>query len=172
MHYWGQRYLTKVPEALVIDTLIADDASVATHKQHELQSLMDRFSQTCKDIGLTISLKKTSVLTQNTKAPPVITIDEYELDPVHQFTYLGSTITANLSMDTANDKMIGKAATTRVWINPKLTVKTKKAVYNACVTSALLCDSEIWTTYARQERRLNTFSPEKYPTYPGHILER
>ena len=47
--------------------------------------------------------------------------------------------------------------TSRVWTNPKLTVKTKMAVYNACVISTLLYGSEAWTTYARQERRLNTF---------------
>ena len=82
---------------------------------------------------------------------------------VHQFTYLGSTITDNLSLDTELDKRIGKAATTlarltsRVWTNPKLTEKTKIAVYNACVISTLLYGSESGTTYARQERRLNTF---------------
>ena len=42
----------------------------------------------------------------------IITIDEYELDVVEQFTYLGSTITDNLSLDTEIDKRIGKAATT------------------------------------------------------------
>ena len=124
---------------------------------------MDRFSQACKDFGLTISLKKTNVLGQSTETPPSITIDDYKLDAVHQFTYLGSTITDNLSLDAEIDKRIGKAATThaclttRVWTSPKLTVKTKMAVYNACVISTLLYGSEAWTTYARQERRLNTF---------------
>ena len=157
------RAKTKVREVLIRDMLFADDAAVATHTQRELQSLMDRFSQACKDFGLTISLKKTNVLGQSTETPPSITIDDYELDAVHQFTYLGSTITDNLSLDTEIDKRIGKAATThaclttRVWTYPKLTVKTKMAVYNACVISTLLYGSEAWTTYARQERRLNTF---------------
>ena len=31
------------------------------------------------------------------------------------------------------------------------------AVYNACVTSTLLYGSESWTTYSRQETRLNSF---------------
>ena len=157
------RAKTKVREALIRDMLFADDAAVTTHTQQELQSLMDRFSRACNDFGLTISLKKTNVLGQDTAAPPIITIDDYELDVVRQFTYLGSTITDNLSLDTEIDKRIGKAATTlarlttRVWTNPKLTVKTKMAVYNACVISTLLYGSETWTTYARQERRLNTF---------------
>ena len=34
---------------------------------------------------------------------------------------------------------------------------TKMAFYKACVISTLLYGSETWTTYAGQERRLNTF---------------
>ena len=67
--------------------LFADDAAGATHTQEELQSLMDCFSQACKDFGLAISLKTTNVLGQETEAPPVVTIDDYELDTVCQFTY-------------------------------------------------------------------------------------
>ena len=91
----------------------------------------------CKDFGLSISLKKTNILGQDTNELPAITIDDYELDVIEQFTYLGSTITNNLSLDTEIDKRIGQAATTlarltsRVWTNPKLTVKTKMVVYNA-----------------------------------------
>ena len=157
------RARTKVCKVLIRNILFADDAAVATHTQEELQSLMDCFSQACKDFGLTISLKKTNVLEQDTEALLVITIDDYELDAVSQFIYLGSTITDNLSLDAEIDKRIGKAASTlarltaRVWTSPKLSVKTKMAVYNACVISTLLYGSETWTTYAGQERRLNTF---------------
>ena len=143
--------------------MFADDAAVATHTQEEHQSSMDCFSEACKDFGLTISLKKTNVLGQDTEALPVITIDNYELDAVCQFTYLGSIITDNLSLDADIDKRIRKAASTlvrftaRVWTRPKLSVKTNMVVYNVCVTSTLLYGSETWTTYAGQERRLNTF---------------
>ena len=124
---------------------------------------MDCFSQACKDFGLTISFKKTNALGQDTEAPPVITIDDYELDAVSQFTYLGSTIADNLSLDAEIDKSIWKAASTvarltaRMWTSPKLSMKTKMAIYNACVMSTLLYGSETWTTYAGQERRLTTF---------------
>ena len=95
---------------------------------------MDCFSQACKDFGLTISLTKMNVLGQDTEAPPVITIDDYELDDVCLFTYPGSTTTDNLSLDAEINKRIGKAASTlarltaRVWTSPKLSVKTKMAV--------------------------------------------
>ena len=93
----------------------------------------------------------------------VITISNYQLEVVHEFTYLGSTITDNLSLDAELNKRIGKAATTlgrlatRVWENPKLTTKTKVVVYNACVVSTLLYGSEAWTTYSKQEQKLNSF---------------
>ena len=60
------RVKTKVRKDLIRDMLFADDAAFATHTQEELQSLMDCFSQACKDFGLTISLKKTNVLGQDT----------------------------------------------------------------------------------------------------------
>ena len=155
--------MTKVRNIMIRDMLFADDAAVATHSERQLQSLMDRFSQACKDFGLTMSLKKTEVLAQDTDNQPKISVDDYELKAVNQFTYLGSTISSNISLDAEIDKRIGKAATTlarltsRVWENPKLTIKTKIAVYNACVVSTLMYGSETWTTYARQERRLNSF---------------
>ena len=124
---------------------------------------MDRFSQACEGFGLIISLKKTNILGLDTPAPPVIGIDDYELDVVHKFTYLGSTITVNLSLNAEIDKKIRKAATilaritSKVWTNSKLTMTTKMTVYNACVLCTLLYCSETWTTYARQKKRLNTF---------------
>ena len=109
---------------------------------------MDRFSQTCKDVGLTISLKKTNVLAKDMDTPPVIAIDNYELSIVHQFTYLRSTISDNLSLDVEINQHIGKAATTLgrlttfVLESCKLTTTTKMAAYNACIISSLLYGSK------------------------------
>ena len=92
-----------------------------------------------------------------------ITIDDYKLEVVHQFTYLGSTISDNLSLDAEINRCIGKASTTlgrrtsRVWENPKLTAPTKMAVYIASIVSTLLYDSETLTAYSKQERKFNSF---------------
>lgn len=53
---------------------------------------MDKFSQACKDFGITIRPTNTQVTGQDIGTPPVINIDEYKLDVVDQFTCLGSTI--------------------------------------------------------------------------------
>ena len=152
---------TQVREARIRDMMYANAAAVTTHTQQEEQAPRDRFSHASKHFGLTISLKKTNVLEQDIMEPLASTIDDYELDVVEQFTYLGSTITENLSLDTEIDKRIGKAATTlarltsRVWTNPKLTLKSKMVVHNTCVVSTLMYGSETWTIYARQEKKLN-----------------
>ena len=94
-----------------------------------------------------MSLKKTNVMAQATDNQPKISVDNYELEAVNNFTYLGSTISSNMSLDAEIDKRISKADTTlarlslRVWENPKLTIKNKFAVYNACLVSTLLYGS-------------------------------
>ena len=80
----GLRAKAKVREALIRDMLLADDAAVTTHNQLELQTLMDRFPQAYKsDFGLTISLKKTNVLGQDTMELPAITMSSMSLNSSH-----------------------------------------------------------------------------------------
>ena len=73
---------------------------------------------------------------QGMDSPPSITNFSHELEVVHDFMYLGSTISDTLPLDEL-DKCIGKAATMfsrltkRVWLNKKpvsythLTLPTK-----------------------------------------------
>ena len=104
-------------------------------------------------------------MAQNVSRNPSISIDDYTLKVVEEedFTYLGSTISNNLSLDTELNTRIGKAATAmarlakRVWDNSLLTTNTQMKVYQACVLSTLLYGSEAWTLYSCQEHRLNVF---------------
>ena len=86
-------------ETLIRDMLLVDAAVLASHSEEQLQSLMDCSSQACQDFGLTISLKRTNLMGKEVEQPPVITVSNYELGVVHQFIYLDSTITDNLSCD-------------------------------------------------------------------------
>ena len=150
-------------EKYVRDLLFAYDAAITTHTQEDLQWLLDCFSEACRHFGLTISLTKTQVMGQDIKEIPSLFIHNYKLEVVHEFVYLGSTITDNLSIDSELNKQIGKAAMTlsrlkkRVWSNNKLSDHTKVNVYKASVISTLLYGSESWTMHAHQEKRLNVF---------------
>ena len=93
---------------------------------------------------------------QDINSPPAISINDCELDVIHDFVYLGSTISDTLSLDAELKRRIGKAATTmtrltkKAWNNNKLTEHTKIQIYRACVVSTLLYGSESWTLRVRQ----------------------
>lgn len=54
-------------------------------------------THTCKELGLTINLKRMNIMVQATDFPP---IDGLVVNVVETFTYLGSTVANNLSGDT------------------------------------------------------------------------
>ena len=159
------RAKTKAYVVLIRELRFADDAALISHSEEGLQHLVDKLFHACKEFGLTISLRKTNILAQGAKSPPVITIDNTELEVVDTFTYLGSTVSSSPSLDAEISCRIAKAATVmaklnkRVWGNDLLRERTKMCVYQACVLSTLLYGSESWTTYARQEWRLNGIPP-------------
>ena len=156
------RAKTKVRRVLIHEMLFADDAALVAHTEEALQRMINSFSQASKDFGLTISLKKTNIMAQDTPIAPIIHIDNYNLEVVSEFTYLGSTMSSNLSLEPERSRRIGKASSVmsrlskRVWENKKLTHNTKMKVYQACVLSTLLYGTETWPTYSVQERRLNS----------------
>ena len=86
------RARTKVQLRCLRDFLFTDDAAVTAHSAEDLQQLMTRFSDACQAFGLTISLKKTQVMGQDTDSAPAISINDHELDVIHDFVYLGSAI--------------------------------------------------------------------------------
>ena len=51
---------------------------------------------------------------------PSASTDEYEIEAVHEFAYLGSTVMDSLSLDTELNKRIEKAATTLSRLDPAL----------------------------------------------------
>ena len=157
------RAKTKAYVVFIRELLFADDAALTSHSEEGLQHLVDKLSHACKEFGLTISLRKTNILAQGAESPIVITIDNTELEVVDTFTYLGSTVSSPTSLDAEISCRIAKAAAfmaklnKRVWGYGLLSERTKMCVYQACVLEILLYGSESWTTYARQERRLNAF---------------
>ena len=141
------RAKTKVSSITIREALLADDAALATHTEAALQRLVDRLAHACSEFGLTISLKKTEVMSQGTESPPSIHIGDYHLNPVSQFQYLGSTISFNLSLEPEISARIAKAAgmmsklQKRVWDNNNLTNSTKMQVSE--LASSAPCSTQV-----------------------------
>ena len=116
-----------------------------------------------KSLASPSALKQTKILGQDVTNTPRISIGDHIFEVVESFTYLGSTISSNPSLDVELNTRIGKASSAiarlakRVWDISMLTTNTKMKVYQACVLSTLLYGSEAWTLYSRQEHRLNAF---------------
>jgi len=85
------------------------------------------------------------------------------LKALHQFTYLGCTITSDAKIDKEVDNRLAKASCAfgrlykRVWNNKHLKKNTKISVYRAVVLTTLLYGSESWVTYRRHLRLLERF---------------
>ena len=125
------RAKTKGRKVLIRELLFADDDALTAHTEAALQELISCFAQACTEFGLMISIKKTNILAQDVSSVPSISIGDCTLVAVEDFTYLGSTISGSLSLDSELNSRIGKASAAmarlskRVWENTMLTIKTK-----------------------------------------------
>ena len=132
-----------------------DSTVLASHTEYQLQQLINMIALDSREFGLTISIKKTNIMGQGMCMLPAICIYNTLLEAVENFTYLGSTISRNLSFIIKMDKHIAKVIVLmsrlckRVWNNNQLTVNTKLKVPQACILSTLLCGTESWTTYTQ-----------------------
>ena len=158
---------TKTTDALIRDLLYADDCAIVTHSEADLQELTNRLSAATKRYGLTISIKKTEVLHQSIRGSPTeepcILIDGQKLNNVEHFTYLGSCVSANCSLDKEVTNRIARACASfgrlgkKIWYEKGLSQSTKIAVYGVMVLPSLLYGSETWTTYRRHIKALEQF---------------
>ena len=73
---------------------------------------MIKFSSACSDFGLTVSLKKTKVLSQGKYILLTIKLDDMYIENVNNFVYIGSSIASNASMYTEISCRISKASGT------------------------------------------------------------
>ena len=132
-----------------------------------LQRSVDKFSIACTNIDLTISIKKTEVLHQPTPGKPYvepnITVNGQRLSAVNRFTYLGSTLSQNVTIDDEVNVRIARASATfgrlhaNVWNRRGISLQTKLKVYRAMVLPMLLYACETWTVYQCHAKKLNHF---------------
>ena len=82
----------------------------------KMQQSMNRFTASCRDFGLTISTRKTEVMfqpaSQQPYSEPRIIVDGETLKAVDDFSYLGSTVSTAVNIDSKVDKRMAKASST------------------------------------------------------------
>ena len=98
---------------LIQEAFFADDCTLVSHEDSDLQLMLDRFSQSAKLFGLTVSLEKTEVLHQpapdGNNTASEFTIASTQLANVESFKYLGSVISQDGTLDREVDAKASQA---------------------------------------------------------------
>ncbi|XP_076035371.1 uncharacterized protein LOC143021649 [Oratosquilla oratoria] len=154
-------------ETVVRDFLFANDCALNASDEQKMQQHMDMLSSACDYFGLTISTKKTEVMYQPAPGKqyqePQIQVNGQTLQAVDTFTYLGSTLSRNATIDADINYRISKASSAfgrlrkNVLERHGISLEKKLKVYRAVVITSLLYGCEIWTAYRRHERQINHF---------------
>ncbi|KAI8506599.1 hypothetical protein Bbelb_160260 [Branchiostoma belcheri] len=147
------------------ELLYADDSALVAHTLDSIQRLLEKFAEAARAYGMTINIKKTEVLYQPAPGkphiPPQVLLDGTPLAEAETFTYLGSTVSNDNSMDSEIDARRRAASAAfgrlkeRLWNVKSIQLNTKLNVYRAVVLSALLYGLEVSTLYARHVRQLS-----------------
>ena len=126
-------------EQLTQELLFADASVLVVHSLETMQRLIDAFSEESKRFGLTINIKRTEVVIQDSPAERLsqrnVFLNESPLTEVDKFTYLGSTTSKNGSIDAELTRRIHAAATAfgklreRLWNQKGIHLATKMKVY-------------------------------------------
>ena len=107
-------------------------------------------------------MKKTEVMSLNTKQPARIQLNGNNLNNTTSFTYLGSIVTSDGGADKDIKARLSKARGAfinlkNIWKTSDISRKTKIGIYNSCVLSVLLYGAECWRMTEGDIRRLSSF---------------
>ena len=145
-----------------------------------LELFINCFEQVTQEFGLTMSVKKTCIMSLKQLEHDLLTnkvIKEQEVDHSHiqinirnetietvsDFKYLGCFFSRDSSFDKELETRLAKASAAFnmlrniIWCRKTVSISAKLRIFRACVLPVLLYGSEVWSTTVAQEQRLQTF---------------
>jgi len=138
----------RVKSHTIRDLLFAVDCALNADSEADLQNSVDRFSEACSNFELTINTEKTEFMKQpasgKTYSDSTILVNGEKLKVVNRFTYFGSTLYQDVTIDDEVNARISKARRTfgilftNIWHQSGISVQIKLNVYRATVLSVLL----------------------------------
>ena len=156
---------SRLPEMSLTESQFADDAALYATSWSDLQVLSGEFAACASRWWLTVSLQKTKAMVVNCAGdalPVDVPVGERgAFGIVPKFTYLGSVLTNDGSLDVEVGVRLAKASRAfgallrPIFLCSALSLDIKRMVYRSVVLSVLLYGSETWAIKARQLHRLN-----------------
>ena len=155
----------------VMDTDYADDMAVLDNSKTGLQETTDLLCKYSAYDGLKVNAKKTQTMAINKSAGQRpftetcdldITVENTPVEQVTNFTYLGTIISSDGTLDREFTVRIQKASgafmqLSSIWNNRNIYTSTKILIYKAAVLTILIYGSEAWTTTKIQMKRFEVF---------------
>ena len=163
-----RRYTRNASELLVHKGEFADDVVLLASTRHGAETAIRAYSDVARAFGLTVSLQKTKFMVvghgvSDEDQLPLSLGGADAIQRVNSFPYLGSLVSQDGRSHEEVDQRIAQASKAfgalrcAVFKDNNLSIKTKRAVYQACVLSVLLYGSECWVPLRRDIKRLNAF---------------
>ena len=155
---------TKPRELCFHELLFADDAAIVAHSLEDIREICKQFEQAATMFGLTINTKKTVTLYQpppgQTSIDPHVEIYGTPLKAVKNFTYLGSTVASDNTIDVEIKNRFQAASEAfgglwkRVWSKHSISVSTECKMYKAMLENSLKCISDIYDKSCRYHGKI------------------
>ncbi|KAI8485767.1 hypothetical protein Bbelb_364770 [Branchiostoma belcheri] len=145
------------------DLDFADDNALTAESQLTLQDMTTSAETEAGKVGLRISCQKTKVMQVGDQQTNTnLHISGEPVENVRQFTYLGSTMTAEGDTDTDISARIGKAASVfrrmnPVWNSGKISRVLKTKLLQSVVIPTALYACETWKITTRMRNKLDAF---------------
>ena len=147
----------------------ADDVAllhVATTRA-AAEKAIKAYTSVASNFGMTVNIQKTKFMVVGSgivdeDLQPIVK-EEGEIENMKEFSYVGSLIAENGSIDMEVDKRIANTSKASgvlhqaVFKDAHLSINTKGKVYQACVLSVLMYGGECWTPLRKHLKKMNTF---------------
>ena len=166
--WWGNRRKLQL-KTLVTDLEYADYMALIADSWEDLKFMLKSLDVRCRDMGLTISSKKTktlAVLPDNShpKPEPIsLRLDDVPVEVVSNFQYLGSIVQDNCDSSVEVDSRISKASqafrqlSRILWYQWKIRTRTKLRMFNSAILPILLYSLECTVLLEPQLHHLQSF---------------
>ena len=142
-----RRYLRSACESCLTECQFADDTALLATTREGAEEALQWYVEVARDFGLTVSATKTKVMVCGRQVVPsdrvAFHIDSSYIEVVEEFPYLGSVVSTSGRAEPDVEKRVAQASKAfsclrkAVFKDRDLTVRTKRSIYQACVTSVV-----------------------------------
>jgi hypothetical protein len=153
----------KMGDLTVCCLLYADDAVLLADSEEDLQALVTKVYDVCKESDLLMNVEKSNVMVferNESMTECKIVVNGESLKQVEEFVYLGSMFTRDGNMEKDIERRVSagnrvNGALKSVVANKCLSNEAKLAVHNGVLVPTLMYGSEAWSWKNKDESRLN-----------------